>query len=188
MVVRQATLGPKKLRQVALPGTHDSGTFGISASSAFAADESGSKFPEIVHTGRVVAGIAAWAIAQGLNFGKQLAAGIRYFDLRTQWYNGDFVFVHGPTGTPVKALLNSLKAFLSGPKFDHELVILDFNHFYAMGATEHTQLAMLLKEPGPLAVPPSIGTDVTLRDIWQGSGRVPVFYDDAPTCTAHSFL
>jgi hypothetical protein len=179
-------LGPKKLREVALPGSHHAAMYSVGPNSTLAADELGTKYA----TASVpAAGILPWAMRQQLDFGQQLAAGIRYFDLRTQFYNGDFVFVNGLVGPSVSTLLEQLSAFLRDPKFEHEVLILDFNRFYAMGPAEHGRLAARLQGTlGDKLVPRTLGRDATLDAIWRTPGRVLVFYNDAPTCDTRDCL
>ncbi len=105
------SISHRRLDQILIPGTHDSGTFRM-------ASVTGSV------TGRTQIG----------NFATQLADGIRYFDIRlaerahtgcaddTVWW-----FVHGSldTETRFNSALDHIKSFLDKPGNEKEILILD---------------------------------------------------------------
>ena len=61
-------IGSIYLKDLTIPGSHDSGTYGM-----------------------VVPGCAA----QGVNVYEQLRAGVRYLDLRVMWNDNDYHIYHG---------------------------------------------------------------------------------------------
>lgn len=109
----RATLGPRRLADVTLPGTHDSGTSGIG--------------PRLV--------FLPWGTAktQTRNIGEQLNDGIRYFDLRVSevahrgcadpsvWW-----LYHTFDSYRLQDALRQIKAFVQDPAHAREVIILDF--------------------------------------------------------------
>ncbi|KAL6079631.1 PI-PLC X domain-containing protein 1 [Balamuthia mandrillaris] len=69
-------IGHKTLKEVALPGTHDSATYCLTSRSSFAPDASSfvQRMPKRF--------VRDWAVTQSLSLYQQLQAGIRYLDLR----------------------------------------------------------------------------------------------------------
>lgn len=131
-----AEIGGKPLREVCLPGTHDSATLGITNTSSFTPDE-----PTIVGKikgackkfglTRVLKDVVAdWAISQPLTIAEQLSAGIRYFDLRLYWDadNNDIYICHALTSIKMSQVVAQVLAFAK--LYPKEIVLLDFNHGY----------------------------------------------------------
>lgn len=186
----QSTIGPKKLRHVCLPGTHDSGTYSVTSSSSLSSDA-----PSTVATaysdGVYTETIAGYSKAQQSNFLVQLQNGIRYLDLRTEFKgNGNFVFCHSLEGAPLSELLSQLSAFYSDQANAKEVVILDFNHFYGSvdgAAFDHaTFVATLRQSLGPLLTPASFGNNVVLNDLWASPHRVIALYADDATAQSNA--
>ncbi|KAF8316033.1 PLC-like phosphodiesterase [Clavulina sp. PMI_390] len=203
MTANSTALGPKILRQIAIPGTHDSGTYAITPFSAVGQDVpwyvgliQALPLPSVV----IKQIIALWSIAQPDNFFTQLKSGVRYLDLRVQaGLLGSLTFVHGLVLAPVSDLMSQVSTFLSIPGYEKEVVILDFNHFYSMGAADHANLINLLKStfPNSLAVYNASGSNtasdgfngsVKFSDLWATSARVIVFYADDASVTNNNIL
>lgn len=80
-------IGDFKLNELVIPGTHDSGTYGVSATSTIAPNQDIPEWVNAVYalglSGLLVMEvIAKWAKTQGYTIAQQLDHGIRYFDLR----------------------------------------------------------------------------------------------------------
>jgi len=88
--------------------------------------------------------ISSWSKTQSLGVDAQLRAGIRYFDIRVSGRPGssELFIVHGLYGPTVESCLDSLAAFLD--EHCHEVVLLDFNHFYDMDTEAHNRLIKAL--------------------------------------------
>lgn len=98
------------LRQMVIPGTHDSGTYNISASSDVAPDGNA-----IFNIAKEAA--AEWGKTQSYNMQTMLEKGIRHFDLRIKKHKGEFVIVHGLVGMKVRDVLQQVQSFAdSHPK------------------------------------------------------------------------
>ena len=184
-------IGPMMLREVAIPGTHDSGTYDIGIFSDIGDDDLSWLKPvqALPEPAIVVKSIVAnWAIAQAVNFSAQLASGIRYFDLRVQGAGGSLNFVHGLVGSPVTDLIDQLTEFFSQPTNNKEIILLDFNHFYTMPSALQEKLAeMLLTAFGNKLAPASLGANVTVDQLWASTYRIITFYAATDPTIFHTY-
>lgn len=114
-------VGGRKLNKVALPGTHDSGTYGISSDSDSSPDNPNNAKDIIKHLegipylGNKLKGIfAGWAKAQGKNIIDQSDAGIRYLDLLVCRRSGsDMYIVHGMYAEKVNVVIDAVHTFVT---------------------------------------------------------------------------
>ncbi|MGD9241588.1 MAG: hypothetical protein PVG69_16285 [Desulfobacterales bacterium] len=178
-----------KIKNVVLPGTHDSNT--------------DSKSWESDNWGQFQCGPAShpYLRAQNRSPRLQLEDGIRYFDLRYQWQGGgDELEVIGPYGMiirplviwhgachttngPIQNAITWVKEFVeSHPK---EIVILDLSHWSFMNEARHRAAAEYIVEKlGGYMVPWDIGPnpinfgspEVTVQDLWEEKKNVIVIY------------
>ncbi len=139
-------IGDIPLNLLALPGTHDSGTFALSASSDLSPDN-----PSPILSG--LSGLVGigWAQSQDLDFLGQLNAGIRYFDLRicyslsstyVLWQNQDdqivaaqppvgYYLCHGYYSLLLGELFTAIQNFYAqGDDYTKEIILLDMNHIF----------------------------------------------------------
>ncbi len=201
-------IGPLPLNEIVLPGTHDSATFSIPAAGRTSQAPAGAVSPDAVDPSDPLTALTAllpravterisapWSRAQDLDIAEQLAAGVRYLDLRVcagPAAHPGLYACHGLYGAPLRsAVLNPAASFLAA--HPREILILDFHHFAGsavrgiMPAALHQELAGeihaafrgLLLPPGPL------GAAITLNAVWQTPGRVIVLYNDGPTVRAN---
>ncbi|XP_055916022.1 PI-PLC X domain-containing protein 2 [Eupeodes corollae] len=126
---------------IAIPGSHNSMTYGINSKSKPAPDAEQSTrrlnyiFPWFVRR---------WAITQSADVLQQLKLGVRFFDLRICQNEEKFYYCHGLYSmTIIDPLLEIINFLESHPK---EFVILDFQHFYAMQPQHHIRLHNYLKQ------------------------------------------
>lgn len=126
------------LIRLAIPGSHDSMSYGIVRGAATAPDAES-----------IIAGlncvlpcvVRRWARTQDLDAGAQLRAGIRYFDLRISMRSKEhrFYFVHGLFAEHIAAPLCEIVRFLEANR--GEMVVLDCQHFYAFETVDYGRLA-----------------------------------------------
>ena len=168
------------LNGVALPGTHDTGTYGISSNSGFSPDKpSLQPFGSQSTIDREVQEVTAgWAVTQGLTIKQQLMAGIRYLDLRicTGQSGDDTVYIcHAMYSITVDAVIDQVGDFVSAnPK---EVVILDFNHFYGLSENQmKLTAAKLVANFGGKIVPGTTPVTTTLGEIWSAGQQVIIFF------------
>lgn len=179
----KTTIGSKMLRQVAMPGTHDSGTYGITMDSETGLDNTGIVKWVLDNVSESITKpvIKDWSVTQGLNFLCQLKSGIRYLDLRLQRTDAggaaQYNFVHSLVGSGVDELFDQVNDFSNANP--DEVLILDFQHTFGFNNdAEKTTFMQLVKTKfGNLLIPESVGTDVTLNQIWAGAGRIIVMMD-----------
>ncbi|XP_059151083.1 PI-PLC X domain-containing protein 2-like [Physella acuta] len=170
------------LTGLAIPGTHNSGSYFLNTKKPLSPDFDYSvvqflaKVPLVRNIIKKV--IQRWSVCQLMNFSSQLEYGIRYFDIRlaTMADSEDFYIVHGLYGPTVMDLIDSVKMFLlANPR---EIVLLDFNHFYKFTERHHDQLVELLVSSfASLLCPRGEISHITLRNMWQHKYQVIIFYN-----------
>jgi hypothetical protein len=176
-----SVIGTRRLKDVVIPGTHDSGTYAISAASQIAPAQDISQWLNAVFAlpiaGQVASTvIAKWACTQPLDIAGQLAAGIRYLDLRIVLDKGTYYMCHSMFSAPVDDLISAVSAFIrQNPK---EIVILDFNHLYEMPDLDSNNALVekLIAAFGNKMAPNSLTAMSTLNDFWAGGYQVVTLY------------
>ncbi|XP_026748010.1 PI-PLC X domain-containing protein 3 isoform X2 [Trichoplusia ni] len=171
---------PAQLKEVpliylAIPGSHDSMTYGITRSSTVAPDAEpilNRLYPFFRGT------ILRWTITQASDTWQQLLIGIRYFDLRlaTKPDDDNFYFTHGLYGDEISTALTQVKEFTES--HPGEVVILDCQHFYGFTREHHQKLMRyLLNLYGPRLVPRQIDLQaITLNSLNRLKMQVIVVY------------
>ena len=98
-------IASKPLKDLAIPGSHDSGTY------------------DMVQVG---------CAAQGVDVYEQLRAGARYLDLRAKWCANDYYFYHGyfASANKLSSVLDQIQRFLKEDNNKTEVLILDFYRLY----------------------------------------------------------
>ena len=130
------------LKDLVIPGSHDSGTFFLDQNMEIGPDESSA-----IHTlgsifGKVAKSVIhSWSVTQSMTIYEQLLSGIRYLDLRVAYRAEDkkIRVVHGLFGWTIDQVLDEVNRFVAN--YPKEIVILDFNHFYKMDQAAHKKLA-----------------------------------------------
>ena len=129
-----SSLGPKRLRDTIIPGTHDSATSDIQFGNQVSldceintADFACNFFPLF----------PAAARAQGQRVGDQLRGGIRYLDLRLceERFDNEIWTCHGLRSRRLEDVLNDIDLFLS--QTTHEILLLDFRIMYGLEDADH---------------------------------------------------
>lgn len=158
-------LGNRKMRQLFLPGTHDSASYKYNFD------------PNQMETL-----VTRYSLTQDDDIMSQLIHGIRYLDIRVGYYrsnNDKFWANHGISRLhPLSDVLRQVKEFVDG---SNEIVILDFQEFpvgFGRGTDIHTQLSFFLfQQLEDYAADPELTWDGKLADIWRSGKRIIVAYD-----------
>lgn len=186
------------LTRAVIPGAHDSGTYSITDDAPFSPDlpldnslaqlkDLLLSHPKLVP--QVNQFMARFARAQNTDISEQLNTGIRYFDLRPGASNNgqgsDLLVVHSLYGGNILDMISAVGAFLV--THPHEVVILDFSHFTAMGQAHHQKLISHLKAtfgaklaprpPGASKDNPQ-GNAYTFGQMWANGWQVVAMYHD----------
>lgn len=198
MEVMSNVIIKKPLCQVAMPGTHDSGTYDFAEKLGAAPDSDLCKtIQEKLECGPGFIGKIGEKIAvkvldivykrlcqcQDLSIAQQLNEGIRYLDLRVASLGDDqFYTCHGVYCVNMDTILDEVKQFMDAhPK---EIIVLDFNHFYAMSANHHTLFSRRVVEKlgGKIANQKggALRPDSPVGEYWKkGAQAVVIYHDDA---------
>ncbi|WP_281557677.1 phosphatidylinositol-specific phospholipase C domain-containing protein [Thalassomonas sp. RHCl1] len=104
--------GDTRLRDIVIPGTHDSGTYNMHSGSDLSPDAE-SWAPYVTGLLGQAGGhiIAKWGRTQSYDIHTMLEKGIRHFDLRIKKHQGEFVIVHTMVAMKVKDVLAQVKQF-----------------------------------------------------------------------------
>ncbi|XP_071558280.1 PI-PLC X domain-containing protein 3 [Temnothorax nylanderi] len=161
---------------LAIPGSHDTMTYTIERHSDVGPDE-----PAYVRTlGRYCSFVAKpiilnWSVTQRDDIKQQLNGGVRYLDLRvaTKPRTNNIYFLHGLYGAEVSKPLLDVADWLTSHA--NEIVILDFQHFYAFTDQDHHRLVDRIMQifRGKLCPVSSRFNHVTLQ--WLALKRYQVF-------------
>ena len=169
------------LKDLVIPGSHDSGTFFLDQNMEIGPDESSA-----IHTlgsifGKVAKSVIhSWSVTQSMTIYEQLLSGIRYLDLRVAYRAEDkkIRVLHGLFGWTIDQVLDEVNRFVAN--YPKEIVILDFNHFYKMDQAAHKTLADTLDASFSkiLRAPGRQGPNVTLQEMWGNEEKVIIIYHD----------
>jgi hypothetical protein len=192
-------IADRELGALAMPGSHDSGTYPITGLTRLSAEfASGSIAVAALLTALgaspadpITGAFASWSRTQRHTVGAQLAAGVRYLDLRfiPDPLGRRFVSTHGFGGAGLETILEEIAAFVE----DHpqEIVVLDLQHLFSrsgaasgMSRPDAESLVVKLKAAfGSKLV--TAGPGAALRtmkpsDLWARSQQVIVVFDAGP--------
>jgi hypothetical protein len=175
-------ISKRRLCNLAIPGTHDSGSYGIPDNSQID-DEPGQPISGFwkwlynnvdVNEAKYI--FKAWSQTTDYTIRKQLDAGIRYLDLRVIKKDGDYYFCHTLLSAKVDDCIRDVAEFIqANPK---EIVILDFNHIYGTDATDLGLCNKLTKTFGSKIAPNSMNAKNSVGDFWNGGYQVIILWQD----------
>jgi hypothetical protein len=117
-------IGGKRINEIIIPGTHNSGTQPLRSKTAISADKSDNKWLKIVPASI----IAAWARTQEYSVASQLSRGARSMDIRVCKKGKSYYTCHGKYGESLSSVLNSIKKFKNSNR--REVIIVNVTHFY----------------------------------------------------------
>lgn len=135
------TLNDKKLYEIAMPGSHDSGAYNFSRKSPVA--DLPKWFGDLRKLVKYLPGdgiVVKWSKTQSLSIAQQLEVGVRYFDLRIHQdtKNKKFYLYHGLRGPELAGELEVIRNFLNKNK--GEIIVLDLSHFNNVNNEDFTSL------------------------------------------------
>ena len=167
------------LKDLVIPGSHDSGTFSLDKNMEIGPDE-----PNLIRKfGKLVKPVVYnWSVTQSMTIYEQLRSGIRYLDLRVAYRtadkNSEIRVLHGLFGWTIDQVLDEVNRFVAN--YQKEIVILDFNHFYKMDQAAHETLAdtLLASFSEIFRAPGADGPNVTLQEMWGNEEKVIIIYHD----------
>lgn len=178
MRARQEVLDQRKLYELVLPATHDSGTYDLG--SEHVPDRCRTMSFDVPKELE-----EPYARAQSRDLAGQLSRGIRYFDLRVIPKDGDFRVFHdliANTNSKVSSMLDQLAEFLGS--VTRELVIVKFSHFCEFNDDHHAKLiGMIVDKIGPyLYAQGTMTAEEVMKlyfgDVTKDGPRVLIHYHD----------
>ena len=169
----------KSITEIAIPGSHNSGTYSLSKDMPVGSDQSkliqgigniptlGRFFKSILHL---------WGICQHIDIEHQLQIGIRYFDFRVGKVNGQFRIIHGLYGTKIGNILLEIGQFLA--QHPEEIVILDFQRFYDCTKQDHRKIIGFIELAFGAKLLATYKDDLSLLSLIKDHVQVIVIYDN----------
>ena len=147
-----------RLRDIIIPGTHDSGTHNITKKSKIGPKEK--KYYKLAKKR-----VAGWAKTQNHDISTQLNEGIRLIDLRVQRDKEVFVIVKGLISVTLESILEDLAELaLKRPK---EIVLVELIPDLSTKKDERDLHQLIQRFLGPLLASPFLPpSQLTLQDIW----------------------
>jgi Phosphatidylinositol-specific phospholipase C, X domain len=180
------------IKEIILPGTHDSATYNITTDSPYSPDESNtSKILKLLGNTKFIHGIyARWSKTQVLNINQQLNHGIRYLDIRLCGKNGIAYSCHAKYADKFSNIIKQIKSFIDKSGHEHEIILLDINHLYNMSFDTHERTidAMNKAFGDKIASRDSFDVHTSLKTFWQHNKQVIIFYNDYPSINRHTQL
>lgn len=159
-----------RLRDVIIPGTHDSATSGMTDDNGYAQDT-----PAKIghHT------VYLWSKAQTYGMYDQLSRGIRYVDLRVEKNKWGWMTFHGLTSDMLTQVIDEIGKFAK--EHPREIVLVDFQTFVHFDTAEHDKLAQYLRDHktlGPrIAWGDFFDAKVSFEALWKADRNVILLSD-----------
>ena len=177
------------LTQIPIPGTHDSGSYGITPSSPWALtgkDQFGflTELPGFLQDLIVKPIAAGWGKTQSKTIYEQFADGIRYVDLRlTNEPDGQIYLEHGLRSVLFDDVVADIAAFST--EHPQEVLVIYIQGIKNFSAETHAEvIAEMDAAFGSRMVPRALGTSATLGDLWAIDRNVIVVYNNAGVVAA----
>lgn len=177
------------LTQIPIPGTHDSGSYGITAASPWALTGKSqfgvlADLPGFLQDLVVKPIVAGWAKTQSKDLYQQFSDGIRYVDLRlTNEPDGQVYLEHGLRSVPFADVVDDIGAFATEhPKEALVIYVQGINNFTP--ATHAQVVAEMTDAFGSRMAPRAMGTSATLADLWAADKNVIVVYNNSGAVAA----
>nr|CRZ23625.1 Bm9338 [Brugia malayi] len=168
----------KPIMTLAIPGSHLSGTCNLKEDSEITPDQTWCV--RVLDSNDMIRkAVYNWSKVQTISIKQQLEAGIRFLDVQVAYINEDIYVVHGLRSMEIRELFKRVDDFLSvHPK---EIVLIDINHFYEFREQHHDKLLDMISNlfgDRLISRPTTTRTAMsyTLNKIWNGTGRVIIFY------------
>lgn len=172
------------LSKLAIPGSHDSGTYQLYTDEIYDVND----FTGIAPT---IAGpvIRAMAVTQQADIYSQLMEGNRYIDLRfAKDQKGRIRIVHTVFGNEATPIFNQISRFLK----DHpkEVVIIDIQHINNLNKDDQKKLIDIIKKTIGTHLAPrgQYTTASTLGDFNKGNKNAVLYYTDSATVNNEPFF
>ncbi|WP_281645154.1 phosphatidylinositol-specific phospholipase C domain-containing protein [Parendozoicomonas sp. Alg238-R29] len=173
------------LNQICMPGTHNAGSYKISALSG---EDPFMDKPvrEILDKVKfdfldlpVKQVVALWAKNQDLNVYEQLKKGVRYLDIRARKVKGRLVTVHQLEGATIAKVVEDLRRFLD--ENPGEVVIFHVSEAHGMSREERREIYQLLETQlgGRLSDPKVMTPGSSIKEFQNAGKQVIVVAEDS---------
>lgn len=182
------------INQLIIPGSHNSGTTEISASSkfSFSSDDPLPIWIEailnILPKTMVQSIVAGWSKTQPFSIQQQLEDGIRYLDFRVCFFQNSlfishFYLCHALLGDRLRSAFAQIASFAKN--HPSEIILVDLNHIYNVGnSEEETRLVQLIQQYlGNFSIPNTYHPNDTMSQLRQSHRQLIIFMDSNQAIT-----
>ena len=169
----------KNITEIAIPGSHNSGTYYLSKDRPVGSDQS--KFIQGIGNIPVLGNfvksmLTLWGVCQHVDIKHQLQIGIRYFDFRVGKVKGQFRIIHGLYGIKIGNILLEIGKFLE--QHPEEIVILDFQRLYDCTKQDHRKIIGFIELTFGTKMMVNNRDDITLSSLIKDQIQVIVIFDN----------
>lgn len=177
------SLARRTLKDITLPGTHNSGAYELIEKVLPGRAEAIIEICGLIEDnfdGPIEEIIMNWSITQTQNLYGQLRGGIRYLDFRAGWLPSEGLWVthHFLIGNPVETLLKDIKKFLDWHR--KEVVVIELNSFEGQPDSIALDLLrdLVVQYLGNYLYPVDLEFEFTFRDMVRSGRRVIVTFEE----------
>tara|TARA_B100000674_G_C37968708_1_gene975866 strand:+ start:1903 stop:2898 length:996 start_codon:yes stop_codon:yes gene_type:complete len=170
----------KTVKEIVIPGTHDSGTYSCTIERGITPQSDFPSFLCKIPCLRPI--ILNFVIDQNYDILSQLNAGIRYFDFRVSLsiYDNKFRVHHSLYGDEYENIFNQILEFISINK--NEIIIINFSHFYwkknqNMTLDQHRSLLKIMESCIGKYLLSSDNINMKIEDILKTDKRIILIYN-----------
>lgn len=175
----------KKICEVLLPGSHDTGTYSITPKSKYAPNYRSVKvlskiLPKLGLDGTAKRTFAKWAITQRIGIYQQLLQGIRYLDVRVCYCDDKMYIWHGMCGDEIHLFLEDIARF--SRQYPTEILIIDLipSHFGNFDLDAYNQFIELIELyfDSMLCSKKEFSTSSLIKDFWEAGKNIIFVFDE----------
>ena len=190
-------LGKKRLCDVGIPGTHDSGTYKFNKKYGASPESGLTKVEDILDHGKLLGKVTDFVLqniferlcqCQDLSIKEQLHQGIRYFDLRVAYHSKsqNYMTCHGVYCVNIKEILQEIKDFIT--ENTKEIIILEFKKLFEMEELQYNELANIVIDilgVDKVADRTKVKQTSTIQEYWNNNYQIVCLYQKRDPLTAN---
>ena len=175
-------IGHRTLKEIVIPGTHDSAAYKQSDTLMPGTQTNFVEFLIKNSGGLLHETIKKLETTQEIDVYEQLLAGARYIDIRAGWIDGEWMTYHCHVGEKLELVLRDIERFLDF--HECEVVIVEISHFKSKNSQPNKEelYRIIMEHLGDKLYPVNYRLDFTVSEVVRSGRRaivaLPKNYDD----------